>query len=798
PLPETNRPGLNQIRYRAGTYASFLTTMLERIGSVTVPDAVRPLASLTTRASDDPAIALLDLWAYVGDILTFYQERFANEAFLRTAREEQSVTWLAALLGYRPAPGAAAQTYVAFTLEPGKSVEIPVGLRVQSVPGQHEEPQKFETVETLPAVAALNAMGLKTTRPLALSNTTQHLVLVGTNLGLVPGNYLLVVGDERLGNPDSERWDVRRIDAVSVDGARGTTRVEWNEPLGGGSAVPEPPTNAKAYVFREQAWPFGYNAPLFSLVGGVLGEIASWEDDALGSPLDLDNLYKRVARGDFFALVSPGRPRSTSGGSFPPYVELYRASDVVDTVRSGYTLSSKVTRITPDTSVHLDLFPVRGTQILLRPEELTIAEEPLTSPLEGDELVLDGLFPDVTPRRTLIVTGTDAAGNARSEVVVVRGASLDAGASTTTLELALALAASYVRTSVQVLGNVAFATHGETVRDETLGDGDATAVFQDFSLSRKPVTFVHDGTAPHGVRSTLALSVAGVLWQEDEELFDHGPTDSVYVTRRDVAGTLHAEFGDGVTGARLPTGNGNVVVSYRRGLGLAGNVRAGTLTTLLDRPPGLRSATNPAPADGGDDADPPELTRENTPNGVRTLGRIVSLRDFEDAAREVAGVRYARATAGVVAPTFEPQVDLTVLGAGGAALSQQTLASVATYLAARRDGNRRLRLALGTAVPVRIALRCWLDPRYDPDAVMLAARARLSAWIGSLGLGEGLHTSRAYAVLADLPGLTASLVESFARRSGTPPPGPVLVIQPNELALLEHPETDVVVTRVSA
>jgi uncharacterized phage protein gp47/JayE len=785
---------LSQIRYRAGTYASFFTTMLERIGRVTVPDAVRPLAGLTTRASDDPAVALLDLWAYVGDILTFYQERFANEAFLRTAREQQSITWLAALLGYRPAPGAAAQTYVAFTLEPGKSVDIPVGSRVQSVPGQNEEPQKFETVAALHAVAALNAMALKTTTPVALSNTTTHLVLAGTNLGLVPGSYLLVVGDERLASPSSERWDVRRVDAVSVDQARGTTRVEWNEPLAGGTSVPEPPANAKVYVFRRQAWPFGFNAPLFSLVSGVLAHTTSWEDDVLRSPLDLDTLYKGVARGDFVALVSPGRAK-TSSGSFPAYVELYRALDIVDTVRSGYTLSAKVTRLTLDTSVHLELFPVRGTQVLLCPEELTLAEEPLTTPLEGDELVLDGLFADVERGRTLLVTASDASGTVRSEVAVVRDATLDAAAGTTTLALALALSGSYERTSVSVLGNVAFATHGETVHDETLGDGDATAVFQDFALSRRPVTFVHDGTAPHGVRSTVALNVAGVRWQEDEELFDHGPTDSVYVTRRDVAGTLHVEFGDGETGARLPTGNGNVVATYRRGLGLAGNVRAGTLKTLLDRPPGLRAVTNPAPADGGDDPEPPELTRENAPNGVRTLGRIVSLRDFEDAAREVSGVRYARATTAVAAPTFEPEVELTVLGAGGAALSPQTLASVATYLGARRDGNRRLRLRLGVPVPVRIALRCWLDPRYDADAVVLAARARLSTWIGSLGLGEGLHTSRAYAELAGVPGLTASLLESFARRSGTPPPGPVLVLEPNELALLEHPETDVLVTR---
>ena len=62
----------------------------------------------TARGSDDYGIALLEMWAYLADILTFYQERIANEAFLRTALLRASVLRLAALLDYRPAPGVAA------------------------------------------------------------------------------------------------------------------------------------------------------------------------------------------------------------------------------------------------------------------------------------------------------------------------------------------------------------------------------------------------------------------------------------------------------------------------------------------------------------------------------------------------------------------------------------------------------------------------------------------------------------------------------------------------------------------
>ena len=42
---------------------------------------------LKTRDADDFSIALLDASAVMLDILTFYQERLANESYLRTATQ---------------------------------------------------------------------------------------------------------------------------------------------------------------------------------------------------------------------------------------------------------------------------------------------------------------------------------------------------------------------------------------------------------------------------------------------------------------------------------------------------------------------------------------------------------------------------------------------------------------------------------------------------------------------------------------------------------------------------------------
>ena len=105
------------------------------------------LAGLTSRADDDFTVALCDALAMSLDVLTFYQERIANEHYLRTATERRSIVEMARLIGYEPAPGVAASTYLAFTLHetPGDlsmtpaPIRVPVGTRVQSVPGQDEQ-----------------------------------------------------------------------------------------------------------------------------------------------------------------------------------------------------------------------------------------------------------------------------------------------------------------------------------------------------------------------------------------------------------------------------------------------------------------------------------------------------------------------------------------------------------------------------------------------------------------------------------------------------------------------------------
>ena len=189
PRAPFNRPGLATIDYRAGTHSGLFESMIARLAS-------RPeLTGYTTRAPDDPGIALLDCWAIVGDIVTFYCERAANEGYLGTATQPDSLTLLSHLVNYQPRAALGASGYLAFTLDPGAVGVIPAGSQARSVAGPNELPQTFETSQTLQGRADWNQLAVRLTRPSVLSPGTaegyDQLTLVGAALGVQAGTRLV-------------------------------------------------------------------------------------------------------------------------------------------------------------------------------------------------------------------------------------------------------------------------------------------------------------------------------------------------------------------------------------------------------------------------------------------------------------------------------------------------------------------------------------------------------------------------------------------------------------------------------
>jgi len=190
PLATANRPGLSRLRYRVGTQATFFETMQARLSAATLPG----LAALKTREKSDPSIALIDAWATVGDVLTFYQERIANEGYLRTATERRSVLELARLIGYALRPGVASSVYLAYSIEKDSApVEIPKGARSNSIPGPGEQMQAFETSEPLTARYEWNELKPRLTQPQTAESIARNgLYLKGTATRLKANDPLLL------------------------------------------------------------------------------------------------------------------------------------------------------------------------------------------------------------------------------------------------------------------------------------------------------------------------------------------------------------------------------------------------------------------------------------------------------------------------------------------------------------------------------------------------------------------------------------------------------------------------------
>jgi hypothetical protein len=323
----------------------------------------------------------------------------------------------------------------------------------------------------------------------------------------------------------------------------------------------------------------------------------------------------------------------------------------------------------------------------------------------------------------------------------------------TELRLAAALKGAYDRASLRVAANVAPGSHGET-KSEVLGSGDATVAFQRFQLAQAPLTYL--GTSvPGGVASTLEVRVDGVRWTEVASLHGSGPGDRVYVVRADADGKVTLTFGDGVTGARLPTGSENVTATYRVGIGLAGVLPAERLTLLLTRPLGVRGVGNPLPTGLAADPDAPEALRRNAPDAARRLDRVVSLADYEDFARATAGI--GKAHVGLLAGPDGRFLHLTVAGEGGQVVDEQARTDLVTALLAAGDPHQPLMVDPAEPLTFDLAATVFTDPLLAPGTVKAAVAAALTEAFGfdARGLGQPVTASEVGAAVQRVAGVVA-------------------------------------------
>jgi hypothetical protein len=899
PVAIANRAALPAISYRVGVYATFLASMEAALSGSAVP----ALAGLRTRSSGDFAIALIDAWSEVLDILTFYTERLANEAYLGTAIEARSVFELARLVGYKPSPGVSASTVLAFTLATATGsppiVPIAAGTRVQSVPGPGQTPQVFETSTDLTATIAGNAIPAATSQPWQLNGGDTSTWIAGTANNIQVGSVLLFVyapGTVPIPSATGPAAVVN-VTSVTLNSAAGNTFINWDQPLPSSFTAGE--TAVSVYIFRTKAALYGVNAPVPGMFAATtLGNIPPYSNVTFSTSnpvpsdwpfasqyednqtINLDNAYAGLSP----AVSGSSAPSSasqwlvlTNAVMGPSFLQIESASESnpglyalsIKTSQlvfaSGYNLNSGV--FAPNNSDIDDILTyylgeTRSTTAYVQSQLLPLANLPLTAwsqsgtyplatgmlaPTSGNSILLTGLQPvadnspiavsglrvrivpqialtgsggnggftpagatgalpvslgqpflvDAFPPlpdtnfsgnllwTVLTVTGQSgtlsapsATGNFQlqpsvtgdpvtGEAVVVESSAVNGAnspAATTLLSLPTSapLTRIYDTATLTVNVNAVEASNGETMK-EIMGSGDATNPALQFQLKQSPLTYTSASNTT-GAQSTLQVRVNNVLWTEVANFLSSAPSDRVFVTRPQSGAGPIVQFGDGTQGSRTPTGVSNIQAMYRKGIGVAGMVAAGQLTQPLDRPQGLQNVTNPSAATGGADPDSPADAQQSAPLPTLTLGRVVSLEDYQNFALGFAGIAMALATwtwfgnlRGIL---------LTLAGEGGTQLDATDQVVVNLMQAYQQYGLPSIPVLPVSYQPqnFEIGMQVMVNsPTYDPTIVIPQVWQALTAAFafGQTAPGQSIAASRVISIAQQITGVVAVQLTAF-------------------------------------
>jgi predicted phage baseplate assembly protein len=695
-----------------------------------------PLARWRARSGDDLGIMLVEMWAYVLDILGFYDERIANESYLRTALLRPSLRKLAGLIGYLPRPALAAAVELAAIADGVKAVTLPPQTAFRSDAFDGEPPQVFETE----VVHTIHPLTNQWTLGVVRDRLPGETILFETGTAAVARGQLILF---RWPSGTTTELRAGRVTAVqtvtALDGANYVSPEITPAPGLDPSvelaavAVLSPSTSAVPNLFA--------SSPVSDTTGIILD--AFYSGLAVQDPvlIQRDNaLHAALITGVFRENVVLAAVTDAQNTPVPT-IPATRIT-ISPALPSGWAANPE--RLV----IHFRMIDA-GT--ITRPAKTHLNTTDFALPGAPIEGIVEPLPESVSaPSEILLLDAADDGVSAAGSVSIDAG-----GAGRVLLAVDTQPFEPALRTPVTVFGNVVAASRGESVFNEVLGSGDASRGFQAMTLAKKPLTYFNDAFAPNGRRSSLQVRVNGILWKEVPSFFGAGPQDEVYIVRQNDAGESAVTFGDGRTGARLPSGVDNVTATYRFGAGAA-KPPAGAIGQLARPVKGLRRVVNPVAAGGGADADQPKDLRKNAPTSALILGRAVSLPDFEALAREFGGVVNAHAEWAWNEATQGAAVKVWFISDGGDIGTE-----LRAFLIGQTDPNTPLVAVEAQAQPTELVIDLEIDARFNAQAVSAQVEQALTnPETGILApqnipIGSPLFCSRIFEVVLSVEGVLA-------------------------------------------
>jgi hypothetical protein len=278
-LAVLNRPGLSTISYRVDEFSGFRRALLRPLEGEEALHGWHPTPG-------DLGLQVLEWWAYLGDVLTFYNERIANEDYLRTAELSASVSGLVALLGYTPRPAIAAAGKVAAIRSrsrPAEPLVVPAGMQLASSATPGVPSQTFEaaaatfTGATDGPIVLPPSPGL-VSPPRPGESGFGSVLLRGSVAGVAAGDDVLIV--PRDVETAKENWTELTVLSVSKE----------SDPNGG--------SDTRVLLSTENDWWAAYTQAADARLVKTTRSAQSWTPRGSGDPvlqLDGANLKIRLA-----------------------------------------------------------------------------------------------------------------------------------------------------------------------------------------------------------------------------------------------------------------------------------------------------------------------------------------------------------------------------------------------------------------------------------------------------------------------------------------------------------------------
>jgi hypothetical protein len=699
-----------EINYLAKDYASFRQLILDRLALV-MPD-------WQERHAPDIGIALVEVLAYVGDSLSYYQDAVATESYLDTARLRISVRRHARLVDYKMHEGCNARAWLCIATDSY----------------QKFDPQKIYFI----------------TNTFELEQFGKRLMSEDELLELrIPANLYDVF--EPLTTDKIEiyaahttinfyTWDDAEC-CLPIGATRATLQDAWQETASTSDDAQAPINYAQtsqeriAQQAREQCDPPDKDTRRQRQLHLKIGDVLIFEEvlgAKTGNPADADPRHRHAVR---LTKVKPDIDPLFN----QPVVEIQWAeADALP-----FALCISATTSAPNCQQLEDISVARGNVILV--DNGKTVRESLGQVAVKTEV---GACECGTTEMTKL---------AEKFQPILKNTPLTFSQ---TVEASLPATLTLVQNPRQALPQIHLTGISESF------------VQWDESEDAKQKTAQRQMPTPNRLQHH---------WHPQSDLLNSQSDDLHFVVEMDNEGFAHLRFGDGESG-RMPEALSEFAATYRVGNGKAGNVGAEAITHLVMRKKSLSGAEiqprNPLAAQGGTPPEPLAEVKMFAPGAIRKdLQRAITADDYARLVERNKKVQRAAAELRWTGSWYEARVFVDQRGSEefDAGLQKE----ITDYLYRYRRMGQDLAVASARYVPIEIALKVCVLPHYQSGHVEAALLDVFSSRIlpdGQKGLfhpdnltfGEGIFLSKLIAAAQAVEGVANVSVTQLQRRFETP------------------------------